>query len=59
VGRWLRKTSPALQDGSSPSYVEPVHEDCRTARGARKWQACTWTPDVCELDPSLQYGLET
>lgn len=57
-GKLLRKQSPALQDGSQPWYVEPVHEDLMTARAARKWQA---GEDVveCEDDPSLEYEVET
>lgn len=55
----LSKQSPPLQDGSQPSYVEPVHEDLRTARAARKWQATDLTPSECEIDPDLSYGVET
>jgi len=36
--RWLRMQSPRLNDGTSPTYVEPVHPECRTARAARRWQ---------------------
>lgn len=57
--RWLRKQSPALQDGRQPYYVEPVHEDLCTARAARKWQATTWDPADCERDPTLTYRTET
>lgn len=54
----LRKLSPKLMDGSQPLYVEPVHEDLRTAKAARKWQATDWTPEQCERDPTLVYGIE-
>jgi len=57
--RLLRKQSPALQSGAQPFYVEPVHELCRTARGARKWQATRLSPQECESDPELSYGAET
>lgn len=57
--RWLRKQSPALQSGEQPFYVEPVHEDLRTAQAARKWQATTLTPQECEADPVLTYRIET
>jgi hypothetical protein len=58
-GKMLRKRSPELQDGSQPWYVEPVHEDLRTARAARRWQASDATPDECEADPGLAYEVET
>lgn len=55
----LAKQSPALKDGSQPKYLEPVHEDLKTARAARKWQAVTsWTAAQCEADPELSYGVE-
>lgn len=57
-GKMLRKQSPALQNGSQPTYVEPVHEDLSTARAARKWQATDWTPTQCERDPALTYRTE-
>ena len=56
--RLLRKQSPALQDGSQPVYLEPVHEDLQTARAARKWQATSLTVAECESDPELEYGIE-
>jgi hypothetical protein len=55
----LSKQSPQLKDGSQPRYLEPVHEDLKTARAARKWQATSLTPDECERDPHLIYGVET
>jgi hypothetical protein len=56
----LRKLSPALKRGAQPLYVEPVHEDLRTARAARKWQAIPgMTAAQCEADPELSYGSET
>lgn len=56
----LRKESPVLQTGSQPMYMEPVHEDLRTAQAARKWQAVHgMTPEECERDPVLEYGVET
>jgi hypothetical protein len=55
----LAKQSPALKDGSQPRYLEPVHEDLKTAQAARKWQAMPdWSVAQCEADPSLTYGLE-
>jgi hypothetical protein len=57
-GKLLRMTSPELRDGRSPLYIEPVHEDLRTAQAARKWQATDWTPERCEADPALSYGVE-
>lgn len=54
----LQKQSPPLKKGAQPVYVEPVHEDLKTARAARKWQATDWTPASCEADPSLSYGTE-
>ncbi len=57
--KWLRKQSPALQDSSQPTYVEPVHEELQTAQAARKWQCCTWlSPAECEQDPMLVFGQE-
>ena len=55
----LSKQSPRLKDKSQPSYLEPVHENLRTARAARKWQATSLTADECEKDPSLEYEVET
>ena len=55
----LRKTSPALKGGGQPKFVEPVHEDLRTAQAARKWQACRLDVEECERDPALSYGVET
>lgn len=58
--QWIRKQSPVLQSGAQPFYFEPVHEDLRTARAARKWQACrSLSPAECERDPSLSYRTET
>ncbi len=54
----LSKQSPALKDGSQPKYIEPVHEELKTARAARKWQATNLTPGECEADPHLAYGVE-
>lgn len=54
----LRKQSPPLKQGEQPIYMEPVHEELKTARAARKWQATDWTPARCEADPSLTYGVE-
>jgi hypothetical protein len=56
--RWLRKQSPALKLGDQPLYVEPVHEELRSAQAARKWQATRLTPAECERDPVLTYGTE-
>ncbi len=61
--QFLSKQSPKLQDGSQPTYFEPVHEDLRTAQAARKWQVPTangWlSVEECERDPKLVYGFET
>lgn len=54
----LRKQSPKLKNNKQPTYVEPVHEQLRTARAARKWQATSWAVDQCESDPELSYGVE-
>ena len=54
----LRKQSPALKGGKQPTYVEPVHEGLKTAKAARKWQATNLTPEQCERDPELKYGVE-
>lgn len=54
----LRKQSPPLKLGAQPVYMEPVHEELKTARAARKWQATDWTPARCESDPELSYGVE-
>ena len=54
----LQKQSPPLKQGAQPIYMEPVHEDLKTAAAARKWQATDWTPARCEADPSLSYGTE-
>ncbi len=54
----LKKQSPKLKRGAQPTYFEPVHEDLRTARAARKWQATTLTPAQCESDPDLSYAVE-
>jgi hypothetical protein len=55
----LAKQSPALKNKSQPKYMEPVHEDLKTARAARKWQATDLTPAQCEADPDLSYSVET
>jgi len=63
--QYLRMQSPILQDGSQPSYLEPVHEGLKTAAGARKWRVARdsdgrwWTPEECESDPSLSLGQHT
>ena len=54
----LEKQSPILADGSQPTYLEPVHEDLKTAQAARKWQATNLTAQQCEADPQLLYGTE-
>ncbi|WP_297826360.1 DUF6745 domain-containing protein [Mycobacterium sp.] len=54
----LRKQSPSLKSGKQPVYIEPVHEDLKTARAARKWQATRLTPAQCEADPALRYAVE-
>jgi hypothetical protein len=54
----LRKQSPELKNGKQPIYVEPVHEDLKTAKAARKWQATNLTPAQCERHPELKYGIE-
>lgn len=55
----LAKQSPKLKDGSQPKYLEPVHEQLKTAKAARKWQAVpNMTPAQCEHDPELEYGIE-
>ena len=54
----LRKQSPALKNQSQPTYLEPVHEDLKTARAARKWQATDLSPAECERAPELVYGIE-
>jgi hypothetical protein len=56
--RLLQKQSPRLKDGSQPTYVEPVHEELKTAQAARKWQATRLTPVECEADPALVFGVE-
>jgi hypothetical protein len=59
---WLKKQSPILQIQGQPHYFEPVHENLRTARAARKWQATArigWTPEECDREPELSYGVET
>jgi hypothetical protein len=55
----LSKQSPKLKNGSQPLYMEPVHEDLKTAMAARKWQATILTPEECERDPELKYGIES
>lgn len=56
----LRKESPVLQTGAQPFYMEPVHEDLKTAQAARKWQAVPeLTVAECERDPHLEYRVET
>jgi hypothetical protein len=54
----LQQLSPPLADGSQPVYLEPVHEDLRTAQAARKWQATEWSPEDCEDNPELEYQYE-
>lgn len=54
----LRKQSPELKNRKQPTYVEPVHENLKTAQAARKWQATNLTPEQCERDPVLKYGIE-
>ena len=57
--QWLRMRSPVLQDGSRPWYVEPVHEDCRTAMGARRWRVPPFlTAEECEADSVIEYEFE-
>lgn len=55
---FLRKQSPPLKNGAQPYYIEPVHENLKTAQAARKWQATRLTPEECEMDPGLVYGME-
>jgi hypothetical protein len=58
--QWLRMRSPELQDGSRPWYVEPVHEDCRTAAGARRWRVPPFVdPKECDADPTLEFEHES
>lgn len=57
--KWIRKQSPVLQTEAQPFYFDPVHEDLKTAQAARKWQAVELTPEQCERDPVLTYGVET
>lgn len=57
--KWIRKQSPALQNGQQPAYVEPVSSDLKTARAARKWQATELSVIECERDPHLTYRFET
>ena len=63
--QYLRMQSPVLQDGSQPHYLEPVHENLKTAAGARKWRVARgndgrwWTPEECDKDPSLSLGQHT
>lgn len=56
----LKKKSPPLKSGEQPTYFEPVHEDLRTARAARKWQAIpALSVAECESDPDLSYAVES
>jgi hypothetical protein len=60
----LRKQSPELSGSrrgvQRVRYSEPVHEQLVTARAARKWQAIPQlTPEQCESNPVLVYGVET
>jgi hypothetical protein len=63
--QYLRMQSPVLQDGSQPYYLEPVHENLKSAAGARKWRVARdddgrwWTPEQCEKDPLLVIGQHT
>jgi len=60
--KYLQMLSPTLQDGTQPVYLEPAHEDLRTAAGARKWRVARrddgswWTAEECDDDPSLSIG---
>jgi len=58
--RFLRKQSPRLKGDGQPTYVEPVHSDLRSARGARRWQADpSATAAECDRRPELVYLHET
>jgi hypothetical protein len=51
---WLEMQSPPLQDGSQPTYIEPVHENCTTCAQALAWRA---TGDL-EAEP-VTYEIQT
>jgi hypothetical protein len=63
--QYLRMQSPVLQDGSQPYYLEPAHEDSKTAAGARKWRLARepsgrwWTPGECDENPTIKIGQHT
>ena len=49
---WLKMQSPVLQDGTQPSYVEPVHEGCESCAEALGWRA------TGELGVAVEYEIE-
>jgi hypothetical protein len=62
-GKWLRMTSPMLQDGSQPNYLEPVPAGIKTAQAARRWQIANpdgTEPSVeeCNTNPKLVFATE-
>lgn len=60
VEKWIRKQSPKIRGGAQPIYLEPVHEELRTAKAARRWQAPPFlTPAECEKNPDLTYRFES
>lgn len=63
--RWLKMQSPVLNDGTSPSYIEPVDPRLKTAQAARKYQLIDWPandPDglvaACNKNPKLKFSWE-
>ena len=58
--RWLRMQSPALNDGTEPSYIEKVHPGLTTAQAARRWQCDPTRPEPgeCNKQPDLTFRQE-
>jgi hypothetical protein len=62
--RFLKMESPALNDGTRPYYVEPVHPGLKSAMAARKWKVAI-SPDGsrpsaedCNKNPEMKFLVE-
>ena len=58
--QYLEMQSPALHDGTQPTYLESVHRELKTAAGARRWRFADddESPEDCDDNPTLTYRAE-
>ncbi|MEK6542825.1 MAG: DUF6745 domain-containing protein, partial [Elusimicrobiota bacterium] len=62
--RLLKMESPLLQDGSKPSYIEPVSPKLKSCRAARQWQFrkpnSEWpSEEECNREQNVNFTTET